>query len=133
MNSPAQGRVTGIGGIFFKSPDAKALREWYQRHLGVPVEQWGGAVFQWKSDSNPSGTGTTVWSIFDPDSKNFGPGPSQFMINFRVDDVNALLDRLRADGCEVSGNAEDSEYGKFGWVTDPEGNRVELWEPPAGS
>ncbi|MGZ5198672.1 MAG: VOC family protein [Telluria sp.] len=124
--------MTGIGGIFFKSRDAKALREWYQRHLGIPLEKWGGAVFQWNSDNNPSGVGSTVWSIFEPDSKNFGPGASQFMVNFRVDNVNALLDRLRAEGCEVSGNAEDSEYGKFGWVTDPEGNRVELWEPPEG-
>jgi predicted enzyme related to lactoylglutathione lyase len=132
MTSPAQGRVTGIGGVFFKARDAKALREWYQSKLGIPLEPWGGAVFQWNSDSNPSGIGTTVWSVFEPDSKNFGPGQSQFMINFRVDNVNALLARLRADGCDVSGDAEDSEYGKFGWVTDPEGNRVELWEPPEG-
>jgi predicted enzyme related to lactoylglutathione lyase len=132
MNSPEQGRVTGIGGIFFKSRDPKALMEWYQRNLGIQPEPWGGALFHWNSDSNPSGVGTTVFSIFAPDSKNFGPGQSQFMINFRVDNVNALLGRLRAAGCEVSEDGEDSEYGKFGWVTDPEGNRAELWEPPEG-
>jgi predicted enzyme related to lactoylglutathione lyase len=133
MTSPEQGRVTGIGGIFFKARDPQALREWYQRHLGIPLEEWGGAVFQWKSPANPSGVGTTVWSIFGQDASNFGPGPSPFMINFRVANLNALLGQLRADGCEVSDKAEDSEYGKFGWVTDPEGNRVELWEPPEGS
>jgi predicted enzyme related to lactoylglutathione lyase len=132
MTAPGIGRVTGIGGIFFKSRDPKALMDWYQRQLGVQAEQWGGAVFQWNSDSNPSGVGSTVFSIMEQGSKNFGPGPSQFMINFRVDHVNALLERLRADGCEVSDNAQDSEYGKFGWVTDPDGNRIELWEPPEG-
>lgn len=132
MHSPGAGKVTGIGGIFFKSRDPKALRQWYQLHLGIALEDWGGAVFQWNSDSNPSGVGSTVWNVFEADTKNFGPGPSQFMINFRVDNVNALLERLRAEGCEVSANAADSEYGRFGWVTDPDGNRVELWEPPEG-
>lgn len=133
MNAPEQGRVTGIGGIFFKANDPQALREWYRRHLGIPLEEWGGAVFQWKSADNPSGTGSTVWSIFEHGSSNFGPGPSPFMINFRVVNVHALLAQLRADGCEVADKVDESEYGKFGWVTDPEGNRVELWEPPEGS
>jgi catechol 2,3-dioxygenase-like lactoylglutathione lyase family enzyme len=132
MDSPAQRRVTGIGGIFFKARNPGELREWYRRHLGIPIEEWGGAVFRWQSPDNPSGTGTTVWSIFEPDSSYFGPGSSQFMLNFRVDDLHALLALLRAEGCNVEDRAEDSEYGKFGWVTDPEGNRVELWEPPEG-
>lgn len=132
MTTPEQRRVTGIGGIFFKARDPDGLREWYRRHLGVPIEEWGGAVFQWQSPHNPSGQGATVWSIFKSDTENFGPGPSQFMINFRVANLHALLALLRAEGCNVADKVDDSEYGKFGWVTDPEGNRVELWEPPEG-
>lgn len=133
MNSPDLRRVTGIGGIFFKARDPKALAEWYRRHLGIPLEDWGGAVFRWKSPDNPGGDGSTVWNIFDSDTSYFGPEPSPFMINFRVADLHAPLAQLRAEGCDVAGKSEDSEYGKFGWVTDPEGNRVELWEPPEGS
>jgi predicted enzyme related to lactoylglutathione lyase len=132
MDSPAQRRVTGIGGIFFKARNPGELREWYRRHLGIPIEEWGGVAFRWQSPDNPSGTGTTVWSIFEPDSGYFGPGAAPFMINFRVADLYALLALLRAEGCAVEDKTEDSEYGKFGWVTDPEGNRVELWEPPEG-
>jgi len=132
MNAPDQRRVTGIGGIFFKARNPDALRDWYRRHLGIPIEEWGGAAFPWQSPDNPSGTGTTVWSIFEPDTSYFGPGPSPFMINFRVVDLHALLAQLRAEGCNVEDKIEDSEYGKFGWVTDPEGNRVELWQPPEG-
>jgi predicted enzyme related to lactoylglutathione lyase len=133
MSAPEQGRVTGIGGIFFKARDPQALRDWYSHKLGIQLEGWGGAIFRWKSDENPSGVGSTVLSIFEPDSDKFGSSASQFMLNFRVDNVAALLERLRAAGCEVSPKADDfGEYGKFGWVTDPEGNRVELWEPPEG-
>ena len=132
MTTPEQPRVTGIGGIFFKSKNPDELREWYRRHLGVPIEEWGGAVFQWQSPDNPSGTGTTIWSPFPSDTTNFGPGPSPFMINYRVADLHALLALLRAEGCNVDDKTDDSEYGKFGWVTDPEGTRVELWEPPEG-
>jgi predicted enzyme related to lactoylglutathione lyase len=132
MNPDSQQRVTGIGGIFFKAKNPELLREWYRRHLGVPIEAWGGAAFRWKSDDNPSGTGTTAWSIFEPDTKYFGPGESPFMINFRVADLHALIALLRAEGCQVEDKTDDSEYGKFGWVTDPEGTRIELWEPPEG-
>ncbi len=132
MNPGDQQRVTGIGGVFFKARNPDQLREWYRRHLGVPIEEWGGAAFRWKSEENPTGAGTTVWNIFEPDTEYFGPGESPFMINFRVADLHALLALLRAEGCQVEDKTEDSEYGKFGWVTDPEGTRVELWEPPAG-
>jgi predicted enzyme related to lactoylglutathione lyase len=133
MTSSELRRVTGIGGIFFKARDPKALGDWYRRHLGIPLEDWGGAVFRWKSPENPSGVGTTAFSIFDSETSYLGTGSSPFMINFRVADLDALLAQLRAEGCEVSDEAQDSEYGKFGWVTDPEGNRVELWQPPEGS
>lgn len=125
-------RVTGIGGIFFRSADPKALAAWYAQHLGVPVESWGGAAFQWVTPQNPAGVGTTVWSPFASDTTYFGPGGRTFMVNFRVADLHALLAVLRDEGCEVDEKVEESEYGKFGWVVDPDGNRVELWEPPEG-
>jgi catechol 2,3-dioxygenase-like lactoylglutathione lyase family enzyme len=125
-------RVTGIGGVFIKSADPARLREWYQRHLGIPLEDWGGAVFQWAGPENPGGTGTTVWSVFEARSAYFGPGPAQFMVNYRVADLRALLATLRAEGCQVDDKVDESEFGRFGWVVDPDGNRIELWEPPEG-
>ncbi|HYF92237.1 MAG TPA: VOC family protein [Symbiobacteriaceae bacterium] len=125
-------RVTGIGGVFFKSKDPKRLGEWYRTHLGLHVEEWGGVVFHWASPDNPSGIGTTIWSPFDENTAYFSPSQASFMINFRVEDLHALLALLRHEGCEVDDKVEESEYGKFGWVMDPEGNRVELWQPPEG-
>jgi len=125
-------RVTGIGGIFFKARDPKALSAWYAQHLGVPVEEWGGAAFRWANEDNPSGTGTTIWSPFKADTSYMEPSKSSFMVNFRVHDVRALLDALRAEGCDVVGEPQESEFGTFGWVLDPEGNKIELWQPPEG-
>jgi len=124
-------RVTGIGGIFFKAKNPKALARWYRDHLGMNVEKWGGVVFRWAQD-NPSGAGSTVWNPFPENTMYFAPSTAPFMIDFRVEDLHALLAALRAEGCKVDDKVETSEAGKFGWVTDPEGNRVELWEPPAG-
>lgn len=125
-------RVTGIGGVFFKSKDPAALGEWYRTHLGMNVEAWGGVAFRWAGPDNPSGVGTTIWSPFKDDSEYFAPSQSRFMINYRVDDLHALLAQLRSEGCDVDTKVEESEYGKFGWVMDPEGHRIELWQPPAG-
>jgi predicted enzyme related to lactoylglutathione lyase len=125
-------RVTGIGGVFFKSKDPKALAEWYRTHLGMNPEAWGGVIFNWASPENPSGTGTTVWSPFEESSTYFAPSSARFMINYRVADLHALLAQLRSEGCNVDDKVDESEFGKFGWVMDPEGNRIELWEPPAG-
>lgn len=119
-------RVTGIGGVFFKSPDPRRLTEWYRVHLGFDVSEWGGVAFRW------SGTGTTAWSPFKQDSDYFAPSTAPFMFNYRVDDLHALLAALRAEGCQVEDKVDESEYGKFGWVIDPDGNKVELWEPPEG-
>ena len=125
-------RVTGIGGIFFKAKDPAALRTWYKKHLGIDVQEWGGAAFRWSdSDGNPA-TGTTIWNVADASSNSFAPSTSSFMINYRVADVHALLQALRTEGCNVLEKTEESEYGKFGWVIDPEGNKVELWELPPG-
>ena len=123
-------RVTGIGGIFFKSPDPKRLGAWYRTHLGVDVTDWGGAVFPWGGPE--SAPGMTLWTPFAADSDYMAPSAAPFMVNFRVADLDALLAALRAEGCEVLDKREDSEFGKFGWVMDPDGNKVELWEPPPG-
>lgn len=125
-------RVTGIGGVFFTSPDPKALAEWYREHLGMDVEPWGGVAFQWSGPDNPTGAGATMWNPFSADSDYFAPGRSPFMINYRVDDLHALLAALRAEGCQVMDKVDESEYGKFGWVLDPDGNKLELWQPPEG-
>jgi predicted enzyme related to lactoylglutathione lyase len=125
-------RVTGIGGVFFKSKDPKALGAWYKTHLGINVEDWGGAVFRWKEPENPNGVGTTVWSPFAENTNYFAPSSAPFMINYRVEDLRALLAQLRSEGVQVEEKVEESDFGKFGWVIDPEGNKLELWQPPAG-
>jgi predicted enzyme related to lactoylglutathione lyase len=125
-------RVTGIGGIFFQARDPVALRDWYRRHLGIDVLDWGGAAFTWTDAASQPTGGTTIWSIGPADGDGFGPSRSPFMINYRVDDLAALLQALRAEGCQVLDKTDDSEYGKFGWVIDPEGHKVELWQPPPG-
>jgi len=125
-------RVTGIGGIFFKAQDPVTLRAWYQRHLGIDVQEWGGAAFRWvDAEGNPT-TGTTIWTVSDAGCDYFAPSTASFMVNYRVADLHALVKALRAEGCNVLEKIDESEYGKFGWVIDPEGNKVELWEPPAG-
>ena len=125
-------RVTGIGGIFFNAKDPAALRAWYQKHLGIDVLPWGGAAFTWTGDDGQPSGGTTVWSIGSADPDGFGPANPPFMINYRVADLASLLKALREEGCKVLDKTDDSEYGKFGWVVDPEDHKVELWEPPAG-
>ncbi|GLQ52345.1 VOC family protein [Dyella flava] len=124
-------RVTGIGGVFFKAKDPKALAEWYRVHLGLNVEKWGGVAFRWNED-NANGTGTTAWNPFKDDTTYFAPSTASFMINYRVEDLHALLAALKAEGCNVDDKVDESEFGKFGWVIDPEGNKVELWQPPSG-
>lgn len=125
-------RVTGIGGIFFKAKEPEALRAWYQKHLGVDVQVWGGAAFAWADEQGEPVGGSTIWSVFAADSNKFSPGGAAFMVNYRVENLHGLIAALREEGCEVLDETEDSEFGKFGWVIDPEGNKVELWEPPPG-
>jgi predicted enzyme related to lactoylglutathione lyase len=125
-------RVTGIGGVFFKAKDAAALQAWYKLHLGIDVQPWGGAAFDWTDDAGKPVGGTTAWSVFSSQGDQFAPSTAPFMVNYRVHDLHALVKALREEGCNVLEKIDDSEYGKFGWVIDPEGNKVELWEPPAG-
>ena len=125
-------RVTGIGGIFFKAKDAQGMRTWYKTHLGIDVQDWGGAAFSWVGDDGKPAGGTTIWTVSGMEADQYAPSTAPFMINYRVADLDALLEAMRAEGCNVLGNSQASEYGKFGWVLDPEGNKVELWEPPPG-
>jgi catechol 2,3-dioxygenase-like lactoylglutathione lyase family enzyme len=119
-------RVTGIGGIFFKSQNPKALAAWYEQHLGITPGWEHGALFKW------DGPGGTVWSPFSAETKYFEPSRASFMINYRVANLARMVEQLRAGGVEVDDKGEDSEYGKFAWCMDLDGNRVELWEPPPG-
>ena len=112
--------------------DRRALCDWYQKHLGIDVQDWGGAAFTWTdSEGNPA-MGTTIWSVGPADGNHFAPSKSTFMVNYRVEDLAALLKALREEGCNVLEKTDDSEYGKFGWVMDPEDNKVELLQPPQG-
>ena len=124
-------KVTGIGGVFFKSRnDNKALVAWYQKHLGLPMEPFGGAILRWPDDKADD-EGLTVWHVAGKDSQWFSPSDSSFMINYRVDNLDEMIAQLRADGVEVVGGPESHENGKFAWIMDPDGNKVELWEPMA--
>jgi predicted enzyme related to lactoylglutathione lyase len=121
--------ITGIGGVFLKCKgDSAALASWYQKHLGMPLEVWGGAVLRWPNDTAED-KGLTVWNLADKDSQWFAPSESAFMINYRVDDLDALLAQLRAAGIAITSGPESHENGKFAWIMDPDGNKVELWEP----
>jgi len=123
-------RVTGIGGIFFKSENPEKLRSWYETHLGMPVESWGGLQFHWRRDDDPERRGSTVWTVFGADTRSFDPSKKPFMINYRVEDLDEVLAALKSEGVTVDEKIDESEYGRFGWAMDPEGNRIELWEPP---
>jgi predicted enzyme related to lactoylglutathione lyase len=125
-------RVTGIGGIFFRAKDPIALRDWYQKHLGIDVQEWGGAAFRWSDGAGSPTNGTTVWSIGALDNDYYAPSQAPFMVNYRVADLAGLLAVLREECCDVLDKTDSSELGHFGWVMDPEGNKVELWQPPEG-
>ena len=122
-------RVTGIGGVFLRSKDPKRLSAWYIEHLGLPATEWG-VSFDWK-DEVPAGTGQTAWSTFPQDTEYFGAAEQQMMINYRVDDLDALLEKLAAAGVWIDPKRQDEGYGKFAWIKDCDGNRVELWQPLA--
>lgn len=136
-------RVTGIGGVFFKAQNPRALARWYATHLGVPVEGLSGneaesdaeanqqqsAIFQWHPMEEPDGVAATVWALFPRATTYFGEQSNALMINYRVKDLDAFLETLRREGVWVDDHREDYEYGRFAWIKDPEGNRIELWQP----
>lgn len=119
-------RVTGLGGFFFKTENPEKTKEWYKKHLGLPVDNYGWS-FLWKDDKgNP---GRTQWSPMNQDTPYFNPSKREFMINFRVEDLEGLLRALKEEGVEIIGEIQTYSYGKFGWIMDPEGTKIELWEP----
>ena len=124
--------VTGIGGIFFKAQDPTTLKQWYREHLGIDAGQYG-ATFTWRDSEEPNREGQTVWSLFPHDTTYFQPSKAPFMINYRVADLEGLLTELRAAGVAVDEPPERDPYGRFAWINDPEGNRIELWEPSEDS
>ncbi len=122
-------RVTGVGGVFFKSRgDDRELAAWYAEHLGLQLEDFGGAVLKWQEDPLEDG-GLTVWHVAEQDTQWFSPSGASFMINYRVDDLDGLLHQLRASGVEIIGGPDTHENGRFAWIMDPDGNKLELWEP----
>ena len=121
-------RVTGIGGVFFKARDPKALGAWYAKHLGLVLEDFGGALLKWPED-RADDKGLTVWALAEQSSTWFSPSDASFMINYRVDDLGELLAALTAAGVTIVKGPESHENGTFAWILDPEGNKVELWEP----
>jgi len=122
------GRVIGIGGIFFKTADQANTREWYAKHLGLD-DKGQGAMLPWREHDNPHKEHVTVWTAFPSTTKYFGPGQATFMINYIVDDLDALLERLQKQGVKIDPKRMNESYGKFAWIYDPEGNKIELWEP----
>jgi predicted enzyme related to lactoylglutathione lyase len=130
MAKPARrDRVTGIGGIFFKAKDPEALGRWYREHLGIQVQDRV-ALFTWRGGQAGRVRGHTVWSLFPDDTTYFGEDGPAFMINYRVEDLDGVVAALRREGVRPHGKIEESEYGRFAWISDPEGHRIELWEPP---
>lgn len=124
-------RVIGLGGVFFKSKDPKSLSAWYDRHLGIREQKEGqGVMFSWRRPENPSDETCTVWALFPHDTKYFDPSKASFMLNYQVEDLDGLLEALRSEGVTIDPKREDYDYGRFAWIIDPEGNRIELWEPP---
>jgi predicted enzyme related to lactoylglutathione lyase len=131
LNKPSEekkGRVTGIGGIFFKCKDPKAIKEWYSAHLGMKTDQYG-TNFEWFTGADSTKKGYTQWSAFKETTKYFLPSTKEFMINYRVDDLTAMYKRFKAEGVTITDSIETVDYGKFLHIMDPEGNKIELWEP----
>lgn len=121
-------KVTGIGGIFFKCKDSKKMTEWYKTHLGLDTNEWG-ATFEWREASDSAKKGQTQWSLFAETTKYFEPSTKDFMINYRVADLEALVEELKKEGVKIVDKIEDSDYGKFVHIMDMDGNKIQLWEP----
>ena len=130
--SPVQveqrGRILGIGGVFFKSANRDQMREWYSKHLGL-ADKGGGVMLPWREHDDPQKEHVTVWTIFPASTKYFDPSTAPFMINYIVDDMDALLDRLKQEGVKIDAKRMDESYGRFAWIYDADGNKIELWQP----
>jgi catechol 2,3-dioxygenase-like lactoylglutathione lyase family enzyme len=123
-----RGRILGIGGVFFKSANATETRAWYAKHLGL-ADKGGGVMLPWREKDNPQNEHTTVWTVFPDSTKYFGATNAQFMINYIVDDMDAFLDRMKEEGVKIDPKRQDVSYGRFAWIYDSDGNKIELWQP----
>ena len=128
VKSEQRGRILGIGGVFFKSANRDQMRDWYSKHLGL-TDKGGGMMLPWREKDDSQKEHVTVWSLFPGSTDYFGPANPQFMINYIVDDLDALLDRLQQEGVKVDPKRMEESYGKFAWIYDPDGNKIELWQP----
>ena len=126
-----QGRIIGIGGIFFKSANQQQMKEWYAKHLGFADSGYG-VTLPWREKENPDNEQMTIWSVFPASTKYFEPSSASFMVNYIVDDMDALLERLKAEGVKIDDKRMNESYGKFAWIYDLDGNKIELWEPAPG-
>ena len=123
-----KGKITGIGGVFFKCQNPDAIRKWYHDNFGLSDDKYG-HTFVWKKPENPEKNGYTAWNPFDDKSDYFEPSKQKYMINYRVENLEELLQELKEAGATIVGDIQSFDYGKFGWLLDPEGNKIELWEP----
>jgi catechol 2,3-dioxygenase-like lactoylglutathione lyase family enzyme len=128
VKTEQRGRILGIGGVFFKSANRNEMREWYSKHLGI-ADKGGGAMLPWRERDDPQKEHVTVWTVFPSSSKYFDPSPAQFMINYIVDDLDALLERLQQEGVKIDPKRMNESYGRFAWIYDLDGNKIELWQP----
>ena len=128
VKTEQRGRILGIGGVFFKSANRDQMREWYSKHLGL-ADKGGGVMLPWREHDDPQKEHMTVWSVFPASTTYFDPGHASFMINYIVDDMDALLDRLKKEGVKIDDKRMDESYGRFAWIYDPDGNKIELWQP----
>ena len=130
MAADTKKRVIGLGGIFFKAKDPQSMYQWYEKHLGIQGKPGVGGKFAWRRAEDPTQETATAWSIFPQHTKYLDPSTASFMINYQVEDLDALLEALKAEGVKIDPKQEDPDFGKFAWAYDPEGNKIELWEPP---
>jgi catechol 2,3-dioxygenase-like lactoylglutathione lyase family enzyme len=123
-----RGRILGIGGVFFKSANRDQMREWYSKHLGL-ADKGGGAILPWREQGDAQKDHVTVWRVFPASTTYFEPSQASFMLNYIVDDMDALLDRLKQEGVKIDAKRMNESYGRFAWIYDPDGNKIELWQP----
>jgi catechol 2,3-dioxygenase-like lactoylglutathione lyase family enzyme len=129
IKTEQRGRILGIGGVFFKSANRDQTRDWYAKHLGL-ADKGSGAMLPWREHDDPKKERVTVWSVFPASTDYFAPN-QPFMVNYIVDDMDALLDRLKQEGVKIDPKRMDESYGRFAWIYDPDGNKIELWQPSA--
>jgi lactoylglutathione lyase len=128
VTTTQRGRILGIGGLFFKSANRDQTREWYSKHLGL-ADKGSGAMLPWREHDDPQKEHVTVWTVFPASSNYFDPSPAPFMVNYIVDDLDALLDRLKLEGVKIDAKRMNESYGRFAWIYDLDGNKIELWQP----